>query len=132
MIVVRKAAWPPALDRAAGAYGSRRWPGRHRMLQRAAPRAPLFYWAIIPRLTGDCVCAHPSRYLLQHGWRCLMKIDLTGKTALVTGSTSGIGHATAKGLAAAGAEVLVKGRGRGKGDAAVPSIDKARLVPKRA
>ena len=28
-----------------------------------------------------------------------MKIDLSGKTALVTGSTSGIGHAIAKGLA---------------------------------
>ena len=27
-----------------------------------------------------------------------MKIDLSGKTALVTGSTSGIGHAIAKGL----------------------------------
>ncbi|TMK09765.1 MAG: SDR family NAD(P)-dependent oxidoreductase, partial [Alphaproteobacteria bacterium] len=39
-----------------------------------------------------------------------MKIDLTGKTALVTGSTSGIGHATAKGLAAAGATVVVNGR----------------------
>ena len=31
-----------------------------------------------------------------------MKIDLSGKTALVTGSTSGIGHAIAKGLAACG------------------------------
>ena len=38
-----------------------------------------------------------------------MKIDLTGKTALVTGSTSGIGHAIAKGLAAAGATVVVNG-----------------------
>ena len=27
-----------------------------------------------------------------------MKIDLSGKTALVTGSTSGIGHAIARGL----------------------------------
>jgi NAD(P)-dependent dehydrogenase (short-subunit alcohol dehydrogenase family) len=54
-----------------------------------------------------------------------MKIDLTGKTALVTGSTSGIGHATAKGLAAAGAEVLVNGRAQGKVDAAVASITKA-------
>ena len=32
-----------------------------------------------------------------------MKIDLKGKSALVTGSTSGIGHAIAKGLAGAGA-----------------------------
>ena len=32
-----------------------------------------------------------------------MKIDLSGKTALVTGSTSGTGHAIVKGLAASGA-----------------------------
>lgn len=39
-----------------------------------------------------------------------MKIDLTGKRAIVTGSTLGIGFAIAKGLAAAGAEVVVNGR----------------------
>src|SRR5712671_5973443 len=54
-----------------------------------------------------------------------MKIDLTGKTALVTGSTSGIGHAIARGLAAAGATVAVNGRTQGKADAAVAAITKA-------
>jgi NAD(P)-dependent dehydrogenase (short-subunit alcohol dehydrogenase family) len=54
-----------------------------------------------------------------------MKIDLAGKTALVTGSTSGIGHAVAKGLAAAGAAVVVNGRTQGKVDAAVMAITKA-------
>jgi NAD(P)-dependent dehydrogenase (short-subunit alcohol dehydrogenase family) len=39
-----------------------------------------------------------------------MNIDLSGKTALVAGSTSGIGHAIAKGLAATGASVVVNGR----------------------
>lgn len=39
-----------------------------------------------------------------------MNIDLTGKTALVTGSTSGIGLAIARGLARAGARVVVNGR----------------------
>jgi NAD(P)-dependent dehydrogenase (short-subunit alcohol dehydrogenase family) len=54
-----------------------------------------------------------------------MKIELSGKTALVTGSTAGIGHAIAKGLAATGAEVVVNGRTQGKVDAAVAAIAKA-------
>jgi NAD(P)-dependent dehydrogenase (short-subunit alcohol dehydrogenase family) len=53
-----------------------------------------------------------------------MKIDLSGKTALVTGSTSGIGHAIAKGLAAAGASVVVNGRTQAKVDAAVAALAK--------
>jgi NAD(P)-dependent dehydrogenase (short-subunit alcohol dehydrogenase family) len=40
-----------------------------------------------------------------------MQIDLAGKTALVTGSTRGIGFAIAAGLARAGARVGVNGRG---------------------
>jgi NAD(P)-dependent dehydrogenase (short-subunit alcohol dehydrogenase family) len=54
-----------------------------------------------------------------------MKIDLSGKTALVTGSTSGIGHAIAKGLAAAGASVVVNGRSQAKVDVAVAALAKA-------
>lgn len=56
-----------------------------------------------------------------------MKIDLTGKTALVTGSTGGIGFAIAQGLAGAGAKVLINGRTAGKVNAALERI-KA-LVP---
>lgn len=51
-----------------------------------------------------------------------MNIDLSGKTALVTGSTAGIGLAIAKGLAAAGADVVVNGRGQDKVDAAAKAI----------
>jgi NAD(P)-dependent dehydrogenase (short-subunit alcohol dehydrogenase family) len=54
-----------------------------------------------------------------------MKIDLKGKTALVTGSTSGIGHAVARGLAAAGADVTINGRAQGKVDAAAAALVKA-------
>jgi NAD(P)-dependent dehydrogenase (short-subunit alcohol dehydrogenase family) len=54
-----------------------------------------------------------------------MKIDLSGKTALVTGSTAGIGHAIARGLATAGADVVVNGRTQAKVDAAVAAIAKA-------
>ena len=39
-----------------------------------------------------------------------MKIDFTGKVALVTASTGGIGFAIARGLAESGAEVIVNGR----------------------
>ena len=47
-----------------------------------------------------------------------MKIDLSGKTAIVTGSTVGIGHAIALGLARAGATVVINGRKQ-------PAVDKA-------
>ncbi len=40
--------------------------------------------------------------------------DLTGKTALVTGSSQGIGHALAEGLAGAGARVVLNGRDEAK------------------
>jgi NAD(P)-dependent dehydrogenase (short-subunit alcohol dehydrogenase family) len=54
-----------------------------------------------------------------------MQIDLSGKTGIVTGSTSGIGKATALGLAAAGAEVVVNGRKSATVDAAVQAIASA-------
>lgn len=53
-----------------------------------------------------------------------MKIDLTGKKAIVTGSTQGIGLATAKGLAAAGATVVVNGRKQPDVDKAVEEVRK--------
>lgn len=51
-----------------------------------------------------------------------MKIDLIGKTALVTGSTAGIGLAIAKGLAASGARVIVNGRKQQSVDRAIAAI----------
>lgn len=51
-----------------------------------------------------------------------MLIDLAGKTALVTGSTQGIGAAIAAALAGAGARVAVNGRGRESVEAAVERL----------
>jgi NAD(P)-dependent dehydrogenase (short-subunit alcohol dehydrogenase family) len=52
-----------------------------------------------------------------------MNIDLSGKTALVTGSTAGIGYAIARGLAGSGASVVINGRGQDKVDAAVRKLE---------
>ncbi|OLR92202.1 SDR family NAD(P)-dependent oxidoreductase [Actinokineospora bangkokensis] len=52
-----------------------------------------------------------------------MRLDLSGKTALVTGSTQGIGAAIAAGLAAAGARVAVNGRSADSVAAAVEGMD---------
>lgn len=48
--------------------------------------------------------------------------DLTGRTALVTGSSQGIGRALAEGLAAAGATVVVHGRDAAKAQTAADEI----------
>ncbi|WP_136068599.1 SDR family NAD(P)-dependent oxidoreductase [Modicisalibacter radicis] len=56
-----------------------------------------------------------------------MQIDLTGKRAIVTGSTAGIGFAIAQGLARAGAEVTVTGRTQSRVDAAIEAIEQ--VVP---
>ena len=46
-----------------------------------------------------------------------MNIDLTGQVALITGGTSGIGAATARGLVASGAKVVVVGIDQDRGEA---------------
>ena len=56
-----------------------------------------------------------------------MRIDLSSKTAIVTGSTAGIGFAIARGLAECGAALVLNGRTN-------PAVDKAiaaltRIVP---
>ncbi len=51
-----------------------------------------------------------------------MSSRLDGRTALVTGSTSGIGRATATALAARGAHVIVSGRDESRGRQAVAEL----------
>ncbi len=48
--------------------------------------------------------------------------DLTGRRALVTGSSQGIGYALAQGLAEAGAEIVLNGRDTVKLDAAADTL----------
>jgi len=51
-----------------------------------------------------------------------MKIDLSGKSAIVTGSTGGIGLAIATGLSQAGATVTLVGRSQARVDEALGSL----------
>jgi len=53
-----------------------------------------------------------------------MRIDLSGKTAIVTASTKGIGLAIVKGLIGAGAAVVLNGRTKESVDAAVAAVRK--------
>lgn len=48
--------------------------------------------------------------------------QLAGRTALITGGTSGIGRATALGFTAAGARVIITGRDAARGNAVVDQI----------
>lgn len=52
----------------------------------------------------------------------LNKFDLSGRTALITGSSGGIGYALAGGLAAAGATVVLNARGADKLEAAAQRL----------
>jgi NAD(P)-dependent dehydrogenase (short-subunit alcohol dehydrogenase family) len=54
-----------------------------------------------------------------------MRIELSDKTAIVTGSTAGIGFAIAKGLAEAGARVVANGRSQAGVDTTVAALKQA-------
>ena len=52
----------------------------------------------------------------------LKSFDLTGRTALITGSSAGIGFALARGLAGAGARVILNARNADKLEAAAGKL----------
>ena len=52
-----------------------------------------------------------------------MTLDLTGKTALIGGSTQGIGLASAQAMAEMGARCVLISRNRAKLEAAVKTLD---------
>ncbi|NTH16773.1 SDR family oxidoreductase [Agrobacterium rhizogenes] len=59
-----------------------------------------------------------------------MFIDLTGKKAVISASTAGIGLAIAKGLAASGAEIVINGRSRESVEQALSTIRQDNAVAK--
>jgi 3-oxoacyl-[acyl-carrier protein] reductase len=56
-----------------------------------------------------------------------MNIDLSGKTALVTGSTRGIGRAVAQALADSGARVAIVGRDKDKASAVASEVGRGSM-----
>src|SRR5450631_1778364 len=64
----------------------------------------------------------PRRLLSARSMATANPFDLSGRQALVTGGGGGLGFAIARGLAAAGAHVVLNGRNRAKLDAAVSML----------
>jgi NAD(P)-dependent dehydrogenase (short-subunit alcohol dehydrogenase family) len=64
----------------------------------------------------------PRHIVAEHAAELLAMTELTGKIALVTGSTDGVGRIVASRLGEAGAHVLVHGRDQDRGDRVVADI----------
>ena len=78
--------------------------GRSRIGERASWRYTLREWGEVAAASSSCHVGHRDEL-----WSSGMT-RLDGKTALITGSTDGVGHVVAKRLGEAGARVLVHGR----------------------
>jgi NAD(P)-dependent dehydrogenase (short-subunit alcohol dehydrogenase family) len=98
----------------------------HRSTRRLVPARAALVLGLLGLLVGGG--ALPARAAAQQPARTFAKApplpDLTGKVALVTGSTDGLGRDVARRLAAAGAHVIITGRSAERGDALVNEIAK--------
>ena len=95
-------------------------------LSEAKPRSAFPSEIVIFCPAGQLLIENKSRsdtymLLMEEG---AMNLQLEGKKALVTGSTAGIGFATARALAAEAASVIINGRGQVRVDAAIHEIRK--------
>lgn len=77
-------------------------------------------------MTSASVRHEPGNGAMQKG---IELFDLSGKRALITGSSQGIGFSLAQGLAAAGAEIVLNGRDAGKLSAAAAVLSAACTSP---
>lgn len=75
-----------------------------------------------PLRPTDHPCPMPSSFIGESETVMSASVELQGSTALVTGATSGIGRAIARRLAGQGAQIVLHGRDRARGDAAVEEI----------
>lgn len=71
------------------------------------------------------VCMLFALVALTTGAAQAMDLQLKGKTALVTGSTAGIGYGIAKALLAEGTQVIINGRSQESVDKAIASLKQA-------
>ncbi|MCW8795793.1 MAG: SDR family NAD(P)-dependent oxidoreductase, partial [Chlorobium sp.] len=57
-------------------------------------------------------------------WDTRLMLDQSGKVAIVTGATSGLGYETARALAGKGARVIIAARDTAKGEGAKEKLKK--------
>src|SRR4029450_43354 len=93
--------------------------GRSRIGERASWRSTLREWGELAAASSSHQVGHRDEM-----WSSGMT-RLDGKTALITGSTDGVGRVVAKRLGEAGARVLVHGRNRERGERLVAEIKEA-------
>src|SRR5690242_18683537 len=78
----------------------------------------------VASLVQSCECAiNPSKRV--HFWRQHQMPDLTGKVAIVTGASRGIGAAAALALGKAGASVMLAARSLAQAEANAEEINRA-------